>query len=297
VPTRGDRPELTVAKHQLRDWIESRLATLGQQFDDKALAIQINRTLKTVEMPPLPDAPGEFNLMGTVRDVDLHFDSGAFVVVTGVGILCGYDESVYAYEWRNGRWERFWESEQNDYTPEKTYKPRSIDSVYVWAGSIDSGRLVREVVRNYSIRGDHIQRVDPVALSPRDFVDEWLVRPWTESAAWSGAAGLEEWHKKLHADWVAGDSTIRLPCIARHQICGRWALRPPTKRRISSQSPRCTSLSAGAHHTTSRWSERPISPGLTAINLIPKPTNGEPCSPIRNGGSNARPYSRRSHSA
>jgi len=51
VPTRGDRPELTVAKHQLRDWIESRLATLGQQFDDKAPAIQINRTLKTVEMP------------------------------------------------------------------------------------------------------------------------------------------------------------------------------------------------------------------------------------------------------
>ena len=63
MPTRGARPELTVAKHQLRDWIESRLATLGQQFDDKALAIQINRTLKTVEMPPLPDAPGEFNLM------------------------------------------------------------------------------------------------------------------------------------------------------------------------------------------------------------------------------------------
>jgi len=205
VPTRGARPELTVTKHQLRDWIESRLATLGQQFDDKAPAIQINRTLKTVEMPPLPDAPGEFNLIGTVRDVDLHFDSGAFVVVTGVGILCGYDESVYAYEWRNGRWERLWESEQNDDTPEKTYKPRSIDSVYVWAGSIDSGHLVREVVRNYSIRGDHIQRVDPVALSPRDFVDEWLVRPWTGSAAWSGAAGLEEWHKKMHADWVAGD--------------------------------------------------------------------------------------------
>lgn len=60
VITRGARPELTLAKHQLRDWIESRLATLGQQFDEKALAIQINRTLKAVEMPPLSECVRRF---------------------------------------------------------------------------------------------------------------------------------------------------------------------------------------------------------------------------------------------
>jgi hypothetical protein len=50
-----------------------------------------------------------------------------------------------------------------------------------------------------------VRRVDPVALSPRDFVDEWLTRAWNESAAWSASPALQQWHRKLHADFVAGD--------------------------------------------------------------------------------------------
>ena len=46
------------------------------------------------------------------------------------------------------------------------------------ARSIDSGVHNREAVRHYLIDGDRVRRVDPVALSPRDFVDEWLTRGW-----------------------------------------------------------------------------------------------------------------------
>lgn len=72
-------------------------------------------------------------------------------------------------------------------------------------GSIDSSVHSRQAVRHCSIQGDDVERIDPVALSPRDFVDEWLVRSWTESAAWSSVSKLQEWHKKLHADLVFGD--------------------------------------------------------------------------------------------
>jgi len=42
-------------------------------------------------------------------------------------------------------------------------------------------------------------------LNPRDFVDEWLTRPWDESANWSASASLQQWYRKLHADWVGGE--------------------------------------------------------------------------------------------
>src|SRR5690349_21210056 len=48
--------------------------------------------------------------------------------------------------------------------------------------TIDGGVHNREAIRHYLVNGDQVRRVDPVALSPRDFVDEWLTDTWTESA-------------------------------------------------------------------------------------------------------------------
>ena len=38
-------------------------------------------------------------------------------------------------------------------------------------------------------------------------MDEWLTRGWNESAAWSASPNLQQWHRKLHADFVAGEFT------------------------------------------------------------------------------------------
>lgn len=52
-------------------------------------------------------------------------------------------------------------------------------------GSIDPGIHSREAVLHYSIDGDKVKRIDPVALSPRDFVEEWLQQPWQQSRLWT----------------------------------------------------------------------------------------------------------------
>jgi hypothetical protein len=52
--------------------------------------------------------------------------------------------------------------------------------------SLDEGELVRSHVEHYLIgSGDRLERVAPVALTPGDFVDEWLTSRWREAAGWT----------------------------------------------------------------------------------------------------------------
>ena len=274
-------PELTVAKHQLRDWIETQLDSLKDLDGEKALSDHIDAALKTVGVASASD---DQNLLGSLGGVRFSNESGMLIVTTGVGILCQYDESVYGYKRVDSHWRRVWETEQNDYSPGK-YAPQHIVAVHVWqafkdgheqgpayvmtlgnawgcastwhpvyyrvwrvnpsgsnllvddsevawlrtetyaVGSIAQDRTndnapvdvlieftersigegVREAIRHFLINGDQVRRVDPVALSPRDFVDEWLTRDWKESAAWSASPALGQWHGRLHRDWVGGE--------------------------------------------------------------------------------------------
>ncbi|MGB7761899.1 MAG: hypothetical protein WBL61_18845 [Bryobacteraceae bacterium] len=286
----GGRPELTIAKHQLRDWIETQLASLKNDGDVKAFAERINQSLKPVGVAGSAD---DQNLLGSLGEVRINREEGMLIVTAAVGILCQNDESAYGYKLVDGRWRRVWESEQNDYVPNK-YNPQQIiavhvlqsykdghedgppfvltlgnhwgcasawhpvyyrvwridpsgakllidDSAMAWlrvytyaVGSITQSRKIesapvdvlieyteasidamvhnREAIRYYLIDGDHVRRVDPVALSPRDFVDEWLTRGWNESAAWSASPTLQQWHRRLHGDWVGGQFGDTMHC-------------------------------------------------------------------------------------
>jgi hypothetical protein len=74
----------------------------------------------------------------------------------------------------------------------------------------------RTYVLHYSIGPQGVERVDPVALQPQDFVHEWLTRPWEEMQSRSGASDtFVKWHKFLHADFVSGDYEFVQPCINR----------------------------------------------------------------------------------
>lgn len=66
-------------------------------------------------------------------------------------------------------------------------------------GSVDSGVFGREAVLHYSLTQDKAERIDPVALSPRDFVDEWLAEPWEESQLRSQSSNLALL-KRAHED-------------------------------------------------------------------------------------------------
>lgn len=66
--------------------------------------------------------------------------------------------------------------------------------------SIDGGVHNRVWIRHFAISGDTVTRVQPVAVSPRDFVDEWLISPWKTASGWSSKAAsvqLRQEHEGL----------------------------------------------------------------------------------------------------
>ncbi len=62
-----------------------------------------------------------------------------------------------------------------------------------------------KAVRHFEVRGDDVKQVDPIAPTPRDFVEEWVSAPWEQSAGRSESSALKDWHAKLHRDDDQGD--------------------------------------------------------------------------------------------
>lgn len=279
--TYGARPELTLAKHQLRDWIEERLRSLQDSADLDAFSADINKAVQSAAIAGAGE--GDLNNLGSLGPVRMRRTSALLTVITSVGIVCQQDHSAYVYRRGAGGWQRIWESEQNNYakyTPQdildvhilQPYKNGSEDGppfvmtlgnewgcasswhlVYyrVWridpggakllidrselawlraerylVGSIVQSRdktragvdvLVeftqrgidtmvhhREAIHHFVVEGDRVRRVQPVALGPRDFVDEWLRSPWQAASDWSASAALQTFHDKLQATANSG---------------------------------------------------------------------------------------------
>lgn len=86
--------------------------------------------------------------------------------------------------------------------------------------SLDSGIHNRTNIQRYSFVDDRVTRLDPVAFQPQDFAEEWLTRPWDEMSSRS-EPGLEEWHEKFRADFLAAEYRSVVPCAARPD---RWLI-------------------------------------------------------------------------
>ena len=273
---RDSGPELTVAKHNLRDWIESRLTAMTSQLNERELEYRLNSDLHQAKLLCSDRTSDQQTCyLNAIR----FRRSGAFLIAqTGVEIECGFDEPAYLYSWSEEGWRRVWQTEQNTYT-ERGYQPQTIQAVHVspynkandylvltlgtqsWCSSawhtvyyrvfrlgpdlesppiidkaesaflgdeasiqgsvardealveftghsIDSGVLTRKSVRHFRIDPDGAKRVDPLALSPRDFVDEWLTHEWKQAAVWSESAkraSMRDFHAKLHKEFVSGE--------------------------------------------------------------------------------------------
>jgi hypothetical protein len=136
---RGATPAFTTVKHQLRDWIESRLSVLdwsGDRWnpDPVVLQDQLNEDLHRADL--LCDSTSEarcpdWSQLGFLGRVRFEMKSGLLVVQTAVGIQeCGFDESAYIYESAGGQWHELWQSEQNDYDAGK-YLPQRLEDVLI----------------------------------------------------------------------------------------------------------------------------------------------------------------------
>jgi len=85
--------------------------------------------------------------------------------------------------------------------------------------SVDTDIHNRTQIHRYSFV-DGVKRLEPVALQPQDFAEEWLTRPWSEVQSRS-APETQKWHAKLHADLVLGDYSNVVPCASKPD---RWSI-------------------------------------------------------------------------
>ncbi len=133
---RGATPALTNVKHQLRDWVESRLATLqwtdaGWTINPAVLKEQLNDELSHADLFCPQNTKCWENRLGYLDRLVLEIQSGFLVVHTSIGIqVCGTDDSAYIYESTDNHWHRIWQSEQNNYE-EMTYLPQRLVKVKI----------------------------------------------------------------------------------------------------------------------------------------------------------------------
>jgi hypothetical protein len=280
---RGGLPELTLAKHQLRDWIESRLASFPEKGGVGALSSDLLAGLEGANL--FCDDPSDCvaTSIGFLDQVLVNRERGFLTIATavGTGLRCGYDYSAYIYEWRGNQWHRIWEHEQNDYSA-AAYHPQTLHAIHISDAAADGTRLIltlgtpagcggtfvpvryqvwrlargatgaasspiavsildksetlndegeppaigrvtpddvliefsaagtgygltHKALRHFEIHGATAAQTDPIAPTPRDFVEEWLAASWSDSAPRSDSPALREWHAKLHRDDGQGD--------------------------------------------------------------------------------------------
>ena len=83
--------------------------------------------------------------------------------------------------------------------------------------SLDPGVFARDHILRYQVQGNQTLRVNPVAGSARDFLDEWINMPWEEAKRWSDPSTCVEqrhWHAFLHDNkcWSTDGLSFVQPC-------------------------------------------------------------------------------------
>jgi hypothetical protein len=76
--------------------------------------------------------------------------------------------------------------------------------------TIELDQVIRKGVFRYKVSGDSVERVQPIAVDGRGFVDAWLQAPWSAAKGWSapeGLAGFERAHDAFTKMHDAGSVT------------------------------------------------------------------------------------------
>jgi hypothetical protein len=137
--TRDATPQLTVAKHQFRDWIESRLTHFSPSDNERAFLTGLHDGLRDSKLFCEDECVPSY--LGFVDDVQIRREREFLVVQTSVGIRCGYDESAYLYTWSGSAWKLIFTLEQNVYT-KRRYLPQTIHSIQISEPDANGSRLI-----------------------------------------------------------------------------------------------------------------------------------------------------------
>jgi hypothetical protein len=284
----GATPAFAPIKQHLREWVESKLNGLGPQSDPSPLAQKLNAELAANRFFRT-DKSDDWSYRGYLGELRFEQKRGFLILHTRVGVLCGYDQSAYAYQYTPTGWDRVWQFELDNYGKEfkalnfnveiSRAVPKTNSHLFAiagnppWCSSCWSGLTAkawrvavglpqkellafqdekmfyrcadihlavepndlwleytvfsldtfqRPEVRHYKFEQDRPERVDPLALSPRDFLHVWLLANWSEAGRWTENAHfqkLKEHHekrdKKKHPSSVDEETTH---CLAQPNV-------------------------------------------------------------------------------
>jgi hypothetical protein len=107
-------------------------------------------------------------------------------------------------------------------------------------------------IARYQVIGDEITRMQPLAPTPEDFLDEWVQLGWSDAAHSTGeSSDLPKWHSMLNA--LANHSTeieIVQPCRAQGSADKLWlaGLWIDQKLNPTSQNERLYIVVSERHH-------------------------------------------------
>jgi hypothetical protein len=94
---RGGIPQATVAKHEIRNWIEARLARFPQDGDVAVLIETLHNGLSQAKLFCDKGSDCFPTALGFLDEIQIE-QQGDFLIAqtaVGVGICCGYDYSAY----------------------------------------------------------------------------------------------------------------------------------------------------------------------------------------------------------
>lgn len=131
------------ARDAVRDWLDGRLAVMGEKDNDFEFTNKLNTELKTAKLlcPQCDSSMGSFaDASGYLGEVRLSRKGPLLQAMTQVGVQCGFDENAYLYRWNGAKWQRVWDSG----IPAKDgkYEPQVIDQVQVGESIQGGQRLV-----------------------------------------------------------------------------------------------------------------------------------------------------------
>lgn len=292
-------PEFLTARDGLRDWIAQRLSSLPRGGNTESFTKALNAEIAAADLGCVAvqapgynrcTSPGALDARGYVGLVGVDLVRDVLIVQAEIGVVCGFDETVYAYEWAKDRWRLLLDTSQKPdsqgvYFAEQIQQvafnktdgmardelrlvatgaspscARSFAPVHyrVWSlkrgtaasllvdaredrayvgrrdpavsarfdgdvlllemdvASIDPTRHSRVAVQRLQFGKTGVIRVAPFALTPRDFVEEWLRAPWATSLQWT-QAGARAALERIHAD--ANASSLRASFSGPTEMC------------------------------------------------------------------------------
>jgi hypothetical protein len=265
-PTFGATPALTAAKHQLRDWVESRLAGTVEPLDIGAFAGTLHTALVGAGLlcGDLNDEC-DWNFLGYVDDVRVSRTGDFLVVVTSVGISCGFDESAYVYAREGGTWRRVWEHERDTYT-QRDYLPQTIHDVQISSPNAGGSRVLlmlgsqticggafKDVyARAWRLDADRPVRVLDWAAHANDAYPPIQGRVFPDNVLFQYTAGgllSGEVHTAIRRFKIEHDTAIQVDPIASlpRDFVVEWLTSPWEVSRARSESPSLEARHAELH--------------------------------------------------